>query len=104
MPIDTRVELSFVSSDKEQNKSLFDAVHARKDRIEEKFGDALTWRRMDDNKQSRIVYAAPFDGFNNENWPEMIAWLVDHRARLETAISEDLKAAARKLRTVAIEE
>lgn len=101
---EARVELSFVSPDKEQNKALFDAVHGQKDRIEEQFADALTWRRMDDNKQSRIVYSAPFEGFNKDTWPAMIAWLVDHRARLEKAISEDLKAAARKLRTVAIED
>lgn len=64
----------------------------------------MKWLRLDDNKVSRIVAAHNCDGFNKDNWPEMIAWLVDHRARLEKAISEDLKTAARKLRTVAIED
>lgn len=101
---EVRVQLNLESAERDQNKAIFDALEAQKAKIEAAFGGALKWLRLDDNKVSRIVAAHDCDGFNKDNWPEMIAWLVDHRARLEKAISEDLKTAARKLRTVVIED
>ena len=96
--------MNLESAERDQNKAIFDALKAQKSKIEAAFDGALDWLRLDDNKVSRIVAAQDCDGFNKDNWPEMIAWLVDHRARLEKAISEDLKTAARKLRTVAIKD
>ena len=101
---EVRVQLNLESAERDQNKAIFDALKAQKSKIEAAFDGALDWLRLDDNKVSRIVAAQDCDGFNKDNWPEMIAWLVDHRARLEKAISEDLKTAARKLRTVAIKD
>lgn len=95
---EARVELSLQRADKIENKWLFDQLHARKDQIEAAFGAELDWRRMDDKKASRIVYAQPFDGFDKTCWPEMISWLSEHIQKLENAFSEELARLNRSLR------
>ncbi|MEX0344832.1 MAG: DUF4268 domain-containing protein [Rhizobiaceae bacterium] len=89
---EARVELSLQRADKEENKWLFDQLFEQKESIEEEFGDELDWRRMDEKKSSRIQYAQPFDGFNRENWPEMIEWLGTNISRLEKSFGTALKA------------
>lgn len=95
---EARVEISLQRSDKAENKWVFDQLFSDKDRIEADFGSALDWRRMDDNKASRIVYAQPFDGFDRSVWPEMIAWLSDKIQKLESAFSEPLARLNRQIR------
>ena len=95
---EARVEISLQRSDKAENKWGFDQLFSDKDRIEADFGSALDWRRMDDKKASRIVYAQPFDGFDRSVWPEMIAWLSDKIQKLESAFSEPLARLNRQIR------
>src|SRR6056297_1160817 len=96
---EARVELSLQRSEAAENKWLFDQLLQSKDEIENSFGSKLDWRRMDDKKASRIVHAQPFDGFNREVWPDMIAWLSDHIKKLETAFSEPLARLNPQIRT-----
>ena len=95
---EARVEISLQRSDAAENKWVFDQLFAEKDKIEAAFGAGLDWRRMDDKKASRIVYAEPFDGFDRGMWPQMIAWLSDHIRKLETAFSEPLARLNRQIR------
>lgn len=95
---EARVEVSLQRSDAAENKWVFDQLFAEKDKIEAAFGAGLDWRRMDDKKASRIVYAEPFDGFDRSVWPQMIAWLSDHIRQLETAFSEPLARLNRQIR------
>jgi hypothetical protein len=87
---EARVDFSLASSNKEKNKFLFDQLHKHKEQIEKLFGSPLEWRRMDDNKVSLIVFAKEFDGYNRENWPEMIAWLVEHTRKIESAFKPQI--------------
>ncbi|MGB4114649.1 MAG: DUF4268 domain-containing protein [Yoonia sp.] len=87
---EARVEFSLQRAETTENKWLFDQLYGQKDQIEKAFGAELDWRRMDDKKASRIVYAQPFDGFSREAWPEMIGWLAAHIQKLEAAFSEPL--------------
>jgi hypothetical protein len=96
---EARVEISLQRSDAAENKWVFDQLLAEKDKIEAAFGAALDWRRMDDKKASRIVYAEPFDGFDRGVWPQMIAWLSDYIRKLEAAFSEPLARLNRQIRT-----
>ena len=96
---EARVELSLQRSETTENKWIFDQLIAAKDQIEDAFGAKLDWRRMDDKKASRIVYAQPFDGFNRDAWPEMIAWLSAHIQKLEATFSEPLTRLNRQVRT-----
>ena len=95
---EVRVEISLQRSEAAENKWLFDQLFADKDQIERDFGAEIDWRRMDDKKASRIVYAQPFDGFNRDECPEMIAWLSTHIQKLEVAFGERLAVVNRQIR------
>jgi len=101
---EARVELNLQRMETSENKWLFDQLYVEKDRIEAAFGDSFDWRRMDDKKASRIVYAKPFDGFDRENWPAMIDWLSTHIRKLETAMREPLARLNRSLRVSETEQ
>ncbi len=88
--VEVRVELGLLRSNRNENKKLFDLLFSMKDEIESKFGAKLEWRRMDEKKSSKIQYARSFDGYNKENWPEMIDWLTEHMNRLEKALKGPL--------------
>ncbi|RWR05300.1 DUF4268 domain-containing protein [Paenirhodobacter populi] len=96
---EARVELSLSKPDGHENKRLFDQLITRRQEIETAFGNVLDWRRMDDKKQSRIVFSRDFDGYNRESWPEMIAWLSEHIRKLEAAFKEPLARLNRQIRT-----
>ena len=96
---EARVEISLQRSDAAENKWLFDRLHAESSAIEAKFGFPLDWRRMDDKKASRIIFAQPFDGYDRESWPQMIGWLSSHIRKLEEAFREPLARLNRQIRT-----
>ncbi len=87
---EARVELVLQRSSKDENKWVFDQLAKEREEIDATFGEPLDWRRMEDRKSSRIQYAAVFDGFNRESWPEMITWLGDHIEKLDAALGERL--------------
>ena len=87
---EVRVELWLQRSDAAVNKWIFDQLERERQKFDERFGQELLWRRLNDKKTSIISYSHAFDGFNRENWPEMINWLCDHIVRLDQAFSEPL--------------
>jgi hypothetical protein len=72
---------------KEQNKAIFDHLFAQRDPIEKEFGEQLQWRRLDDKKASIIVSAHAFAGHDRGQWPDAIAWLVDHVRKIHQVFS-----------------
>ena len=94
---EVRVDLYIARPEAEPSKAIFDALQAQQEEIEAVFSKALVWQRLDDKKACRIKYSKPFDGYNRENWPEMIDWLVEHIALLEKAIRPQLGAVKREL-------
>lgn len=95
---EARVNFVMGRASKEQNKALFDLLHAHATELDRAFGAPLSWRRMDDKKVSIIEYNQTFDGHNRESWPVMIAWLVQNIQRLEAAFDAqipNLRAALR---------
>ena len=95
---EARVELSLTRSQAE-NKWIFDQLERKKQEIEERFGAEFQWHRLDSKKASRISYSHPFDGFNDENWPEMIEWLCQHFVKLEEAFTDPLARLNQHLRS-----
>ena len=95
---EARVEVYISRSEAEENKAIFDALHARKAEIEAAFGKPLIWQRLDDKKACRIKYAKAYDGYNRENWPEMIDWLATHVALAEKAFRPELARVKRTLK------
>jgi hypothetical protein len=94
---EVRVDIYIARPEAEPSKAIFDALHERKAEIETAFGKALVWQRLDDKKACRIKYSKPFDGYNSENWPEMIDWLVEHIALAEKAFGPELGRVKRTL-------
>lgn len=80
-----RVELYISRAVKEQNKYIFDELALLKDEIEAKFGDKLTWERLDEKKTCRIKYQKDhLNVFDEDDWPEMIRFMTSSMERLET--------------------
>ncbi|WP_295852861.1 DUF4268 domain-containing protein [uncultured Xylophilus sp.] len=85
-----RVEFAVNTRSKDINKALFDHLFANRARIEATYGQALTWRRLEEKKVSLVEFKAPFDGYNRESWPSMIAWLVEHVQRMERTFDGEI--------------
>lgn len=96
---EVRVEFSMQRSEAEANKFVFDSLEAQKENIEMEFGNTLIWKRLPDQKACRIQFRKPVDGYDDANWPDMIAWLVEYMARLEKALSEPLEKIRHELKT-----
>lgn len=79
---EVRVEFSLSRARREENKAMFDALHAQRGAIERSFGAAMDWRRLDDKKASIIGCTKPIPAHDRENWPEAAAWMVEHIGRL----------------------
>ncbi|PDT02109.1 hypothetical protein CO666_21365 [Rhizobium chutanense] len=97
---EVRVEVNLARADRDQNKWLFDRLEADRSAIEARFGTEMSWSRLDERKQSRISYSHPFDGFDADNWPEMITWLSEHIRKLEAAFRQPLAQYARSIPSV----
>jgi hypothetical protein len=87
---EARVNFALDTRSKEANKVLFDHLFSRREQLDAEFGEALSWRRMDDKKVSIIGCAAPFDGHNRDSWPASIDWLVVHVARMEAVFDKEV--------------
>ena len=59
------------------DKELFDELESEKELIEEKIGDSLDWRRLDNKKASRIKLARSVKIDNQDEWNDYVAWLFD---------------------------
>jgi len=81
------VTLNFGRSTQEENKILFDALVQHKEEIEHTFGDKLCWERNDTLKKSAVTYYKEGQNyFNEEEWPDIIAFLIEYINRLEKAM------------------
>ena len=95
-----RVELYLGRRDIVENKFLFNELEKRKEKIEKNFGEKLIWNHKEDRKASLIQFGKPFDCHNQENWPEMIEWLISKMNLLEKALKKPLSEAASKLKVL----
>ena len=98
-----RVELSISRSHTEENKFIFDFLYQLKQEIEQRFGQPLHWMRLDDKKMSRVQFCAEADGYNQETWPQSIAWHIEHMSKLDAAFKEPLQKASEALRQTKFE-
>ena len=94
-----RVELYLSRTQAAENKWFYDHFEQERQEIEGRFGAELQWQRLDDRKASRICYSRQFDGFNKDNWPEMIEWLCKYVVKLEEAFSEPLDRLNREMKS-----
>ncbi|MBB5035211.1 DUF4268 domain-containing protein [Prosthecobacter vanneervenii] len=94
---EVRVEFVLSRSAKEQNKTLFDTLYQRCAALEQRFGEPLEWRRLDEKKASIILARKLFDGYNKDNWADMIKWLVERVQRMEETFEPEIALLRGKL-------
>lgn len=95
---EARVEIVLQRPDKAENKWLFDQLFVQRESIEQKFGAPLEWDRKEGLNRALIQTRHPFDGFSEENWPEMIQWMGDTYEKIEEAFSGILGDLNRRLK------
>ncbi len=93
-----RVELNIGRRNADENRFIFDRLIQQKIDIEACFGAELEWLPLPEKKSCRIQYSKPVDGYNRDNWPDMIQWLVTYITRLEQAMREPLKGIRPQIR------
>lgn len=93
-----RAELNIARKDPDENRFVFERLQTQREAIEQRFGAPLEWLPLPEKKSSRIHYTKLVDGYNKENWPVMIQWLIEHMTRLELALREPLKVINQQLK------
>ena len=85
---ETGVELYIDTSDKEENKKIFDKLREQQQAIEHAFGGSLSWERLDDKQASRLRYVIEGGGLTDakDRWPEIQDKMIDAMDRLAKAV------------------
>ncbi|HET9135980.1 MAG TPA: DUF4268 domain-containing protein, partial [Candidatus Kapabacteria bacterium] len=87
---DAKVEL-YIDKDKQdgkENKEIYDNLFKHKEDIEAKFGDNLSWERLDNRRASRVAKHFQGQGYKDEgNWEELADTMIADMIKLEKAIS-----------------
>src|SRR5690554_335233 len=95
-----RVEFYMSRPQAETNQLVFDQLFAQKEQIEAAFGAELEWQPLPNRKACRIQYSRAVDGYNKDNWADMINWLVEHMTRLEATLSAPLGVIRQNLKSL----
>ena len=64
-----------------KDKTFYDALAQHKDNIEKEFGEALIWRRADDNQYSSVGIERIGDYRDEKQQDELVKWLVGTAVR-----------------------
>lgn len=71
-----------------ENKRIFDEILSHKQEVEERFGSALSWERLEGKRACRIKYVIETGGYRNpeSEWPKIQSEMVAAMTRLESAL------------------
>jgi hypothetical protein len=97
---EARVDLTIARTNATENTAIFDLLFTQAEALNNEFGTELEWLPLDGKKSCRVQFSKPFDGFNSENWPVMIEWLVEHMTQFEKVMKQPLAEAWRQVRNV----
>ncbi|SHK63490.1 Uncharacterized conserved protein, contains ParB-like and HNH nuclease domains [Maribacter aquivivus] len=87
-----RIELSIISSSKEQNKKYFKKLLSKKESIENDFGKPLEWEELAEHKMSRIKYELTgVNLFDRDDWEEMTRFLIKYLPEFEKSFESVIK-------------
>lgn len=91
-----RIELYIFGKTKEENKAIFDALLLKKDSIENDFGSALEWERLDDKITCRIKYELKdVSVFNEADYDKMISFMIKNVPKFEAALKKPIQELGR---------
>jgi hypothetical protein len=99
-----RVEVYINRGTQKENKDIYDFIYKHKDFIENELNEPLVWERMDDHVTSRIkVQMDGVNVFDEEDWPKMIAFLIQKTEKMEKSfriIVKKLKSHFNKTKSI----
>jgi hypothetical protein len=95
MQDECRVEL-YIDRGKDcdqENKHIFDQLHANRPAIDQAFGTSLSWERLEGRRACRIQYTRQEGGYRSpdEQWPQIQDKTIHDMDRLEKALQPYLK-------------
>lgn len=92
-----RIELSISGRTQDENKSIFDALLAKREQIELDFGARMEWERMEDKRMSRIKYElSGVSVFHEEDWEKMIQFMCEVVPKFEAALKKPISQLSRR--------
>ena len=90
---EAKVEL-YIDNDKndgEGNKAIFDFLKKFQEQIENDFGQALNWERLDNKRASRISYKLTKGGYKDQDkYKEISGEMINKMILLESSISKHI--------------
>lgn len=93
-----QAELYIDRGEKIENKTIYDKLFDLKAEIENRFGGALGWERLDEKRASRIKASMSANIFDKDQWDSMIQFMTDAMVKLELAIKQPLSSIGSELR------
>ena len=89
-----RVQIDINTSNEKANKETYDELYRHKQQIEQDLGQELEWKRLDDNKLSRVALYFPdsIRVLEEDRWPEANAWLVDTLGKMREAFGPAIRS------------
>ncbi len=93
-----RVALTIHTGDVDRNKALFDKIHSRREEVEGRFGDSLSWERKEDKVESQVRFELTDIQWSRDeaDWPRIQEAMIEAMIRFEEALRpvlDDLKDA-----------
>lgn len=74
------------------NKSVFDQLYSKRKEIEQAFGEALRWERLDNRRASRISKRYDYSGLGDKNkWDKLENDMIDAMIRLEKSFKKPIR-------------
>jgi len=91
--IQAELYIDFGEDKAEQNLLAFDMLHGHKAEIEDAFGGALEWQRMENRRACRIRKLIEINGYKapQEEWPVAQEAAVDAMVQMEQALMPHIK-------------
>ena len=89
------VELYIDTGDLNENKRIFDGLVAKREVIDQAFGEKLDWERLDERRACRVRHVLNLGGLSNgeDRWPTIQEGMIDAMARLAKALKPHLSGA-----------
>ncbi len=88
MEDEAAAEFYIDTGDRDDNKSIFDALAAKRDMIDQAFGGKLDWERLDEKRACRIRHTITQGGLTSgeEAWSNIQEAMIDAMRRLAGAL------------------
>jgi len=93
-----RVEMYLSRANSDENSFAFERLYEQKESIEATFGEKMDWQPLPGKKACRICFERLVDGYDQQNWEEMIHWFNGYVPKLEAAFKGPITEAGRQLK------